>query len=1158
MTKARDLANYVSAGTVDSTELGYLDGVTSNIQDQLDNISVTSGSLTKSFANGETASITLSSAISPAPVVSVTKEVAQTGVSSKGAWDVATDGANYELHDTAYATTLTPGTIQDWSSPTELQSFDVSSEETNPIDVAFNGDGTELYLIGNASDQLRKYTLSTAYDLTSTVTLVASKSVSSQDGNPRSFTFNNDGTKFFMCGFGGSVHEYTMTTAYDIANASFSQSKSVSTNPQYPTGIRFNSDGTKMFLVGNGTAAFYEWALSTAFDISTATYTTTYDTTSDTSQTTAHGMHINTDGTEFYIVNYQNGIYKFTASTAYDISTLSYDSINSNLSSIDTSIGGFSFANDTNTLIVAGGTGDSVYKVSIAKDALILGSGSFASTDVGKRIVGNGGEAVLTAADGSYSLVTAFTDSSAIASGSWSMFALTFDDTDGVKIGGINNGFKNASEWTDNNESFSVASQDTVPAGVAFNNTGTKMYVVGYGNDTVHQYTLSTAFDVTTASYDSVSFSVSSQDGTPFTVKFNPDGTKMYIVGNTNDNVFQYTLTTAFDISTALYATSFSFSSQTTTVTGLAFNNDGTKMYTLNYGSAIGLQYSLSTAYDVSTASYDSVTFSFGTQDTSPRDIIFNTDGTKIYMLGNAQIDIFQYTLSTAYDISSASYDSENFSLNATQTSPLGMAINSTGTRFYVVGNGSDAVYQYETGTAYAPTSAYHPTVTKASGQIDTSFWTDINTMTADETLNGGQVYYAVSTDDRTTWAVIDNTDGVRNIVRDNSGTWQYNNATTYSGTTWVNATTNDELYALQEALEDGNAEEAIGFADASNWSYDSVNLSVSAQETAPQGVHFKPDGTKMYVTGSSGDAVNEYDLSTAWDISSASYLQNFSVSAQEISPQDVFFKSDGTKMYVVGAVGQDVNEYNLSTAWDVSTASYSQVFSVSSQESGPKGIFFKTDGTKMYIVGSSGVEINEYDLSTAWDISSASFLQNFSLSSQDTAPTGMFLSSDGLKMYMSGDTGNDINYYTLSTAWDISSASFVENFSVSSQTTSPSAVFFKSDGTTMYVTGSNNTGVFQYTTSITGNFNRMNSTQLDAVTDPNHYTLGDTLDLAIMLYTASAGSIPESDGVSINYDAEALNQGAVVGTDYDYDFPDSTTVRVTSNAAQNLKIRVV
>jgi hypothetical protein len=88
---------------------------------------------------------------------------------------------------------------------------------------------------------------------------------------------------------------------------------------------------------------------------------------------------------------------------------------------------------------------------------------------------------------------------------------------------------------------------------------------------------------------------------------------------------------------------------------------------------------------------------------------------------------------------------------------------------------------------------------------------------------------------------------------------------------------------------------------------------------------------------------------------------------------------------------------------------------------------------------------------------------------------------------------------------------------------------------------------------------NRMDKTQLDAVADGSHFTLGDTLDLMIALKqdTASA-SLPTSDGVTINYDAEALNQGAVLGTDYDFDFPANNKVRITSNAAQNLKIRVV
>jgi hypothetical protein len=37
-----------------------------------------------------------------------------------------------------------------------------------------------------------------------------------------------------------------------------------------------------------------------------------------------------------------------------------------------------------------------------------------------------------------------------------------------------------------------------------------------------------------------------------------------------------------------------------------------------------------------------------------------------------------------------------------------------------------------------------------------------------------------------------------------------------------------------------------------------------------------------MFITGGSGDEVNEYDLSIAFDISSAVYSQNFSVSAQD------------------------------------------------------------------------------------------------------------------------------------------------------------------------------------------------------------------------------------------------------------------------------------
>ena len=200
----------------------------------------------------------------------------------------------------------------------------------------------------------------------------------------------------------------------------------------------------------------------------------------------------------------------------------------------------------------------------------------------------------------------------------------------------------------------------------------------------------------------------------------------------------------------------------------------------------------------------------------------------------------------------------------------------------------------------------------------------------------------------------------------------------------------------------------------------------LGSQESVPNGMYVKPDGTKMYIVGSTGDDVNEYDLSTAYDVSTASYNQNFSVSAQETAPQGIEFKPDGTKMYVVGTVGDDINEYNLSTAWDVSTASYNQNFSVSAQETSPIAVRFKPDGTKMFVTGYTGDDVNEYSLSTAWDISTASYVQNFATG--DSTQIAVAFSDDGTKMYTTGLTLDYIKEWDLSTAWSLSSVTFVQD----------------------------------------------------------------------------------------------------------------------------------
>jgi sugar lactone lactonase YvrE len=237
-------------------------------------------------------------------------------------------------------------------------------------------------------------------------------------------------------------------------------------------------------------------------------------------------------------------------------------------------------------------------------------------------------------------------------------------------------------------------------------------------------------------------------------------------------------------------------------------------------------------------------------------------------------------------------------------------------------------------------------------------------------------------------------------------------------------------------------ADVTVGY-DLANASYDSVSFSVTGQTIITRGLFFKPDGAKMYVVDLQFDRVLEYDLATAWDVSTASFLQNLSVNAQDTSPADVFFKPDGIKMYVLGDSGNGVNEYDLSTAWNISTASFLQVFSVSAQEVVPQGLFFKPDGTKMYIIGVVGDDVNEYDLSTAWDISTASYVQNFSVAAQDTNPTNISFKPDGTRMFVVGYDNDAVSEYLLSSAWDISTASYLQNFSVGAQQTTAARSIF-------------------------------------------------------------------------------------------------------------------
>lgn len=253
----------------------------------------------------------------------------------------------------------------------------------------------------------------------------------------------------------------------------------------------------------------------------------------------------------------------------------------------------------------------------------------------------------------------------------------------------------------------------------------------------------------------------------------------------------------------------------------------------------------------------------------------------------------------------------------------------------------------------------------------------------------------------------------------------------------------------------------------ASPWSV--ANTSVGSFFNTGQGflggLDFKPDGSKVYVASDTSNTVVEYDLSTNWDVTTATLVQSFALSNTDA--RSLRFKPDGLKMYV-GDIGTDVvYEYILTTAWDISTASLSaNSLNASAQDSAITSLFIRSDGTEFFIVGISTDSVYKYTLSTAWDISTASYSgQSFSIASQSSSPTEIFFKSDGTKFWVTDNPSAKIYEYSLTTPWDLTTATYT---SISASVISnPQGLYIKPDGTTMYISeGISGGRIYPYTIS--------------------------------------------------------------------------------------------
>jgi hypothetical protein len=238
--------------------------------------------------------------------------------------------------------------------------------------------------------------------------------------------------------------------------------------------------------------------------------------------------------------------------------------------------------------------------------------------------------------------------------------------------------------------------------------------------------------------------------------------------------------------------------------------------------------------------------------------------------------------------------------------------------------------------------------------------------------------------------------------------------------------------------------------------------------ETAPRDIFFKPDGLKMYFTGSTTDNVFEYDLATAWEVGTATYTAN--VASGDASPEGLFFRSNGTKMYVLGSSGDTVREFNLSAAWSVNTATFVGSFSVASQDVTPTGISFSDTGDKMFIMGTANDRLFEYNLSTPWVVNTAVYnSQSFSVAAQDLTPHSLNFNSTGTRFFFTGITTDALYWYDLATPWSVNTAVYVDSRSLGNDSRQALGVWVESSQNKAWIADDTNDRIIQYSTNNAG-----------------------------------------------------------------------------------------
>ena len=301
------------------------------------------------------------------------------------------------------------------------------------------------------------------------------------------------------------------------------------------------------------------------------------------------------------------------------------------------------------------------------------------------------------------------------------------------------------------------------------------------------------------------------------------------------------------------------------------------------------------------------------------------------------------------------------------------------------------------------------------------------------------------------------------------------------------------------------------------------------------RGIAFNEDGTKLFTSyqfkaeiegvEEATNKLNEYNLSTPYDISTRTYAGNDERCELNSKSDgtgngpssdrvfDIEFSNDGMKVFVVEGIrnssmnNDKVFRFDLTSPYDISTCFYvSETTNLDSMalqngsnagsrgsgdipanktENRVQGMEFNETGTKLFLIfhgqstfqaseggGARPTRLLEYKLSTPYDITDLSLVTTAGIELEDEVsnPQTMRFSANGKRIFIVDHLGNangrEVHQISLSNPYDTSSFTIDGRVSVAdldSDHTQPGGIAFSKSGLKMYVGDDGEQSIYEF-----------------------------------------------------------------------------------------------